>query len=83
MLIGESGSDVFVLESDRGTDTINDFSDGVDLFGLSVDYSFSNLNITNSSGNAIIADTTDNDAILAIVENVDAADLTTDDFTTI
>ena len=77
------GSDVFVLELASGTDTINDFSDGIDLFGLTIGHSFGDLNITNNSGNAIITDTTNNNTVLAIVQNVDAANLTIDDFTSI
>jgi len=83
ILSGNSGSDIFVIESLTGTDTIADFHDGADMFGLTAALGFSDLSITDSSGNAVIMDTTNNDQILAIVNNVSAVDLSEDDFMTI
>jgi hypothetical protein len=67
------------------TDVINDFNNGIDLFDLSASLGFSDLSITNNaSGTAtLIGDTTNNNQLLAIVNNVSAADITVADFTDI
>ena len=77
-LSGNDGNDIFVLESMAGTDEIDDFADGKDRFGLS-SLEFGDLSITNNSGTVEIASNTNNQ-ILAIVNNVSAADITVDDF---
>ena len=82
ILIGNSGADIFVLESVAGTDTIRDWSDGVDSFGLQGSLGFSDLSITNNDRGVSIFDTANN-TLLAIVDNVSAAELTVDDFTNI
>ncbi|MEL7076882.1 MAG: tandem-95 repeat protein [Cyanobacteria bacterium J06582_2] len=79
-LIGNSGADVFVIESAAGMDTIQDFEDGVDSFGLT-SLSFSDLSVTISGAGVLIIDTTDSDQILARVDNITAAQITADDFT--
>ena len=85
LLTGQSGMDVFMIESASGTDTIADFDNGVDYLNLSADLSFSELNIiNNTAGTAtLIIDTTNNNDLLAVVDNVSAVDITADDFTTI
>ncbi|MEM6613657.1 MAG: calcium-binding protein, partial [Cyanobacteria bacterium P01_C01_bin.72] len=81
-LTGNDGVDVFVLQSAAGTDMIQDFRDGIDLFGLSDSLGFGDLSITNNSTGtaALIRDTTNSNQLLAVVNNVTAADLTTEDF---
>jgi len=83
VLNGGYNSDIFALESLTGTDTINDFKDGVDLFGLTGSVGFSDLSISDSSNGVEIALPSNNNQILAIVNNVSAVDITVDDFTTI
>jgi Ca2+-binding RTX toxin-like protein len=84
-LIGNTGSDIFTLESVLGTDVINDFSNGIDLFDLSASLGFSNLSITNNAlGTAtLIQNATNNNQLLATINNVSAADITMADFTDI
>jgi len=84
-LIGNAGSDIFTLESVSGRDLVNDFSNGIDLFDLSASLGFSDLSITNNaSGTAVvIRDTTNNNQLLAIVNNVSTIDITVADFTEI
>ncbi|MEL6930108.1 MAG: hypothetical protein AAFO95_15920, partial [Cyanobacteria bacterium J06600_6] len=62
-----------------------DFQDGMDRFGLSHDLALSDLSISNNlAGTAtLITDTTNNNQLLAVVKNIDAADLTAADFTMI
>jgi|GEM_PF-4968582 len=83
-LVGGGNADIFVLESAMGKDMISDFKDGIDRFGLS-NLGFSDLSITNrADGTAtLIADMTNGNELLAVVSNVDAADLTAADFTMI
>jgi len=84
-LVGNGGADIFVLESASGADTINDFQNGVDRFSLSASLGFGDLDISNNqAGTAtLIADTTNNNQLLAIVKNVSASNITAADFTTI
>ena len=84
-LIGGNGADVIVLESAAGTDLINGFNDGVDSFALSASLGFGDLSILNNSeGTAtLIRDTTNNNQLVAIVDNVDAANITAEDFSVI
>ena len=62
ILTGNSGADVFVLQPAAGRDTISDWSNGIDYFGLSASIGFSDLSITNNSAGTatLIADTTNN-----------------------
>ena len=84
-LSGNGGADIFALESVVGRDVINDFSDGVDLLNLAGSTSFSDLNIfSNAAGTAvIIRDTSNDNQLLAIINDVRAADITESDFTDI
>jgi hypothetical protein len=84
-LSGGNGQDIFALQPDQGTDVILDFTDGEDLFGLTNGLCFSGLNIINNDcGNgALIQDTNDNNRVLASVENVDATQITENDFVTL
>ena len=81
VLTGNSGTDVFVLESDAGRDTIRDYTDGIDSFGLSASLGFSDLNIrNNSAGTAALIVNLNSERVLAIVNHVDASDITAADF---
>jgi Ca2+-binding RTX toxin-like protein len=76
-LIGGAGSDRFILHHNGGTDLILDFTDGVDLIGLSQGLSFENLAITQGDVGTLI--TVDNQ-LLATLNNVNASTITADDF---
>ena len=80
-LIGGHGHDVFVLDS-LGEDTITDFMDGSDRFQLVGGLEFDNLHIANrESGTGVnIFDASNDNLLVAIVENVYAADITSHDF---
>ena len=82
ILVGGNGEDIFGIQSLVGTDDIRDFSDGIDSFALDVSIGFSDLTIQNNPGGtaAFIRDNTNNGQVLAIIRNVDAADITEDDF---
>ena len=75
--IGSSGSDIFVLESDRGTDTITDFELGVDQIGLSGGLTFGSLTLTDNGNDTII---TANSQPLAILKGIQSTGLTSNDF---
>ena len=83
-LFGSDGNDVFVLEP-GGEDVIIDFDQDFDLFGLTVSIGFSDLSITDNADRtaALIRDTTDNNELLATVNNLSAASITAADFTNI
>jgi len=85
LLVGNGGADIFALEPAMDRDLIADFQDGMDKFGLSNSLGFSDLSITNNPKNTatLIADATNENELLAVVNNIDAADLTAADFTTI
>ena len=79
LLIGNSGRDIFVLATGRGSDIINDFVIGEDLLKLVNNLTFSNLTITQGSGNEA-ADTlirvTATNEILASLIGVSASSIT-------
>jgi Ca2+-binding RTX toxin-like protein len=77
---GGSGSDVFVLAVNEGTDTIVDFQDGKDLIGLADGLSFGQLSITQDGNNTLIGFEQET---LAILQKVNANLLTEVDFTSI
>jgi len=80
-LTGGAGSDTFVLQSDRGTDIITDFLDGVDFLGLSGNLTFASLTITQGAGidaaNTLIFA---NGQQLAVLQGVQATNITQADF---
>ncbi len=80
LLSGNEGTDIFVLESLRGIDSIVDFVDGIDRLGLSDGLIFDNLSFSQDGANTSIHDLTDNNNTLAVLFNVDAADLSVEDF---
>jgi Ca2+-binding RTX toxin-like protein len=82
-LTGGSGSDTFVLRSGDGADTLTDFADGADSFGLDGSLTFSALTISQSGNDVVIqegADTlvTVSDALLASITAVDFQSTSTD-----
>ncbi|MEQ8385467.1 MAG: hypothetical protein RH949_24205 [Coleofasciculus sp. A1-SPW-01] len=77
---GGSGSDIFVLALNEGTDTIVDFQDGKDLIGLADGLSFSQLSITQDGQNTLIGF---EDETLVILKGVNANLLSEADFTVI
>ena len=77
-LTGGKGADTFILAAEKGTDTITDFGNGLDLIGLSGSICFSDLSF---SGMDIILTSTSE--VLATLTEVDTTSLTANDFTTI
>ncbi len=70
VLTGSSGADVFVLQTNKGTDTISDFSTD-DSFGIVTgEVDVTNLNISPSGSDTLIADKLSGQ-IIAIVKGVD------------
>ncbi|MCC0176539.1 calcium-binding protein [Waterburya agarophytonicola K14] len=84
-LNGGGGNDIFALESGQGMVTIKYFSDNIDMLGLTGSLNFSDLSIVNNSAGTatIIYDLSNSNAVLASISNVDAADITQADFTTV
>ncbi|MEM8832218.1 MAG: calcium-binding protein [Cyanobacteria bacterium P01_G01_bin.19] len=82
VLFGDAGIDIFALESDSSFDIVKDFSDGIDLFGLTNGLNFADLNIVNNSAGsaAVIKNASDNNRVIAFVTGVDAVDITSADF---
>ncbi|MEM7725369.1 MAG: calcium-binding protein [Cyanobacteria bacterium P01_A01_bin.45] len=76
---GGIGKDTFVLDINQGTDTIVDFYVGQDIIALEGGLTFSDLSITNGNNAAIIQQTGNSD-ILAILNNVEAAQLSENSF---
>jgi Ca2+-binding RTX toxin-like protein len=85
-LTGCQGSDRFVLAVGTGVDTITDFKDGEDLLALSDTLSFGQLTIAQgtdaNAANTLISLTSSNE-LLAILNGVNALNITTTDFVTI
>ena len=76
-LIGGRGKDTFVLESFDVHDVIADFAPNRDRFQLSDSLSFGQLAIVDDEDGrgALILDSANGDSIIALVENIHAADL--------
>ncbi|VEP13768.1 Serine-type D-Ala-D-Ala carboxypeptidase [Hyella patelloides LEGE 07179] len=79
-LTGGAGSDRFILSED-GTNTITDFTQGKDLLELPENISFSDLDISQGSGdhanNTLI---TFNSETLAVLNNINSEDISQSDF---
>jgi Ca2+-binding RTX toxin-like protein len=78
VLIGGRASDVFILQSDLGSDRIEDFTVGQDKLGLADTFGVGDLSIRQVGNNTAIFKGTDR---LAILVGVDADSITTNDFT--
>ncbi|MEL6351883.1 MAG: Ig-like domain-containing protein [Cyanobacteria bacterium J06627_28] len=75
-----SGSDLFVFGNGDGTDTIVDFEVGIDRIGLvEGELTFADLTITQDGSNALLGVTSSGET-LAVLNNVDASDLTQSSF---
>ena len=86
-MFGNAGADIFALEANLDNadrNVIKDFSDGEDRLGLTFGLAFEDLSITNNSSGSstLIRDVNDND-LLAVINGIDAADITIDDFVNI
>mgnify|MGYP002777018601 CR=1 FL=1 len=79
LLRGGQGSDFFGLRTNSGTDTILDFTDGEDLLALRGGLTFSQLNLIDSNGTALIG-VQNSSEILAILPGVQASLLGQQDF---
>jgi CSLREA domain-containing protein len=82
-LVGGAGADIFALEFIESQNIIQDFENGVDRIAfLTHSMTFGSLTLVDTdSGDVSIEDRTGN--VLAIVENMTAANLTSDDFITL
>lgn len=78
-LTGGAGSDSFVFRSGDGSDVITDFLPGVDDFTLSGGLTFSDLTITEQSGNAVVS-VTSTAEVLATLTGVAASELSSTNF---
>lgn len=76
-LKGGAGGDTFVLAHDGGTDLVLDYEDGVDRFALKDGLQFGDLSFAQVGKNAEIRAGED---VIAILRNVDATLLGSDDF---
>ncbi|MEM7063420.1 MAG: hypothetical protein AAF572_09680 [Cyanobacteria bacterium P01_B01_bin.77] len=74
---GGQGSDTFVLIKGHGTDTITDFEIGIDFIGIIGDLSYDQLIIGQAGENTTISI---GDETLAVLNQVDAAALSQDNF---
>ncbi|MBD2315171.1 choice-of-anchor I family protein [Desertifilum sp. FACHB-1129] len=81
-LTGGEGRDLFVLQAGlEGTNTITDFTPGEDLIGLAGGLSFANLEITQQGSATAIRDR-NSGTTLAILQGINATQLSAADFTT-
>jgi Ca2+-binding RTX toxin-like protein len=78
ILTGGSGPDTFIFAANDGTDTITDFSDGLDYIGLSGGLTFGQLSFSGS--NIIVTST---NKTLATLTGINTTTLTLADFKTI
>jgi Ca2+-binding RTX toxin-like protein len=76
-LTGGSGSDTFILRAGDGADTITDFTDGEDSFGLASGTSFGSLTITQSGSDVLI---TDGSALSVTLTDIDVSTIDVTDF---
>ncbi len=87
-LTGGGGSDRFRIQIGRGTDTITDFTPGVDIIELAQGLKFSDLRITQGTGNTAIgvlptSPLFTNTISLAVLTGVAATSLSTSNFVSI
>jgi len=78
-LWGNAGADIFVLEPGNEADTIRDYADGLDKFGLTNGLSFGALSFVQSNANAQIWRASDS-SLLATLINVNINVLGSSDF---
>jgi CSLREA domain-containing protein len=82
-LSGDRGNDVFALQPCQGTDVILDFCDGCDLFGLTNGLIFGDLNVVQNDDCAGVTIQDANQKAIALVNNIDATQITEADFMTL
>ncbi|MEL6439355.1 MAG: ELWxxDGT repeat protein [Cyanobacteria bacterium J06621_8] len=75
-LTGDEGQNIFVLEPGNGGDIITDFKQGHDRLGIGEDLTFEELTLVGNSINL-------GNKLLATLEGVETAELTSEDFTLI
>lgn len=81
-LNGGTGNDLFILAQAEGTDTVQDFEDGSDRFGLAGGLSFGQLSIAQSGANTLIKTTATNE-VLASLTGINSSLIGAADFTTV
>jgi Ca2+-binding RTX toxin-like protein len=81
-LTGGGNLDTFVLTEGYGSDTILDFQNGEDLFGLAAGLTFSQIAITQSSGATLISIASSGE-VLASLQGVQSNLIGVEDFTLI
>ncbi|MDJ0844651.1 hypothetical protein [Crocosphaera sp.] len=74
---GKGGHDIFVLESNQGTDTITDFELGIDQIGLTDGLTFGSLTLTDINNDTVVMF---NNQELTILKGVNSTELTSDHF---
>ncbi len=82
-LNGGNGNDLFVLTDGAGTDSIIDFTKAQDLIGLSDGLRFADLKITQGTGvnaNDTLISTSSGSELLAILNEVQASNIMSADF---
>jgi Ca2+-binding RTX toxin-like protein len=78
LLTGGLGRDIFVLMTQSGRDTIQDFTDGEDKIGLAGGLTFEQLTIGSCNGNTLISNNCGE--VLAILADVNSSLITQADF---
>lgn len=83
-LIGGDGNNTFIVSPGKGTDIITDFVTGFDMIQLNGGLTFANLRITQGVGNSTVNTliSTTSGEVLAVLDNVEASELTSGDFIT-
>lgn len=79
-LNGGNGDDLFILAATEGTDTVEDFKNGSDRFGLAGGLSFGQLSIAQSNSNTLIRISATNE-VLASLTGVNSNLTGVEDFT--
>jgi Ca2+-binding RTX toxin-like protein len=82
LLQGGDGKDLFFLNPGEGNDTITDFTDGQDIIQVSSELIFTDLKITQGTGdnaNDALISIESEDKLLAIMSGVQASDVTSED----
>ncbi|MBW4659954.1 MAG: hypothetical protein KME15_14870 [Drouetiella hepatica Uher 2000/2452] len=77
-LTGGGGNDIFVIGQASGGDVIKDFKSKSDLLKLSEQLQFSDLRVTQSSGNTLVKVGND---VIAVLEGINSTTITSADFT--
>ncbi|MGK7962919.1 hypothetical protein, partial [Crocosphaera sp.] len=76
-LIGKGGRDIFVLQSNQGTDTIADFELGIDQIGLADGLTYGSLSLADVGSDTSVMF---NNNEIGIIKGVQSTDLNSNDF---